>query len=279
MLGISTPARRRRRPARLLRPVRAPAPRPGGGRHRRQRRPPGPGPQAARARLQRVHQRHAQAADRLPRHRPHPVLDDRVEQRAQHPAVPRRDDARPAGPRPQRQHRQHAGAARGAARPGLRPDRDQRLRGDDADARRRRRTHRGRSASSARCRRGRAPSRSCCWPPTGSSPCATRGASGRCRSGASPTAGTPWPARPARCRRSAASRSPRSQPGEIVTLQGAELQRRQALAPAARQARCTFEFVYFSRPDSVWAGRNVHHVARAARRRAGRRVAASTPTS
>jgi amidophosphoribosyltransferase len=50
------------------------------------------------------------------------------------------------------------------------------------------------------------------------------------------------------------------QPGEIVTLQGAEVQRRQALAPAVQQARCTFEFVYFSRPDSDWDGRNVHHV-------------------
>ncbi len=49
-------------------------------------------------------------------------------------------------------------------------------------------------------------------------------------------------------------------PGEIVTLQGAELHRRQALTPASRTARCTFEFVYFSRPDSVWAGRNIHHV-------------------
>jgi amidophosphoribosyltransferase len=49
-------------------------------------------------------------------------------------------------------------------------------------------------------------------------------------------------------------------PGEIVTLQGAELTRRQALTPSATPARCTFEFVYFSRPDSVWAGRNVHHV-------------------
>jgi amidophosphoribosyltransferase len=49
-------------------------------------------------------------------------------------------------------------------------------------------------------------------------------------------------------------------PGEIVTLQGAELHRRQALTPAAAAARCSFEFVYFSRPDSVWAGRNIHHV-------------------
>ena len=38
------------------------------------------------------------------------------------------------------------------------------------------------------------------------------------------------------------------------------MHRRQALAPAPRQARCTFEFVYFSRPDSVWDGRNVHAV-------------------
>jgi amidophosphoribosyltransferase len=38
------------------------------------------------------------------------------------------------------------------------------------------------------------------------------------------------------------------------------MHRRQALTPAAQPARCTFEFVYFSRPDSVWAGRNMHHV-------------------
>jgi len=50
------------------------------------------------------------------------------------------------------------------------------------------------------------------------------------------------------------------EPGEIITLRGAELQRRRAMAPAAAQARCTFEFVYFSRPDSVWDGRSVHHV-------------------
>jgi amidophosphoribosyltransferase len=49
-------------------------------------------------------------------------------------------------------------------------------------------------------------------------------------------------------------------PGEIVTLQGAEMSRHAALTPAAQSARCTFEFVYFSRPDSVWDGHNVHHV-------------------
>ena len=48
-------------------------------------------------------------------------------------------------------------------------------------------------------------------------------------------------------------------PGEIVSLRGAEIERHQALAPAT-PARCTFEFVYFSRPDSVWDGHNVHHV-------------------
>jgi amidophosphoribosyltransferase len=62
-------------------------------------------------------------------------------------------------------------------------------------------------------------------------------------------------------------------PGEIVTLQGAEITRRQALTPAATPARCTFEFVYFSRPDSVWAGRNIHHV----RQRLGEELAAEAP--
>ena len=63
------------------------------------------------------------------------------------------------------------------------------------------------------------------------------------------------------------------QPGEIVTLRGAELHRRQALAPSQAQARCTFEFVYFSRPDSVWSGRNVHH----AREKLGAELAAESP--
>jgi amidophosphoribosyltransferase len=62
-------------------------------------------------------------------------------------------------------------------------------------------------------------------------------------------------------------------PGEIVTLQGAEIFRRQALTPAATPSRCAFEFVYFSRPDSTWAGHNVHHV----RQRLGEQLAAESP--
>ena len=45
----------------------------------------------------------------------------------------------------------------------------------------------------------------------------------------------------------------------MVTLRGGEIERTQVLAPHTKAARCTFEFVYFSRPDSVWDGRSVHH--------------------
>ena len=254
-------ARRRRGRADVLRAVRAAAPRPGGRRHRRQRRPAGPAPQGARASCRTCSRRHAHAAHRLPLDRPHPLLDDRI--------VERQRNIQPF--LVETMHGPLAVAHNGniVNTPALRDELLTRGFGltatsdtevIDADARRCRRHAPGRSASSARCRRGRAPSRSSCSPPTTSSPSATRGASGRCRSVASPTAATPWPARRARCRRSAASRSTRSSPGEIVTLRGAELHRHQALAPAATQARCTFEFVYFSRPDSVWDGHNVHHV-------------------
>ena len=50
------------------------------------------------------------------------------------------------------------------------------------------------------------------------------------------------------------------EPGEIVTASGDELTGRKSLFSAPQQARCTFEFVYFSRPDSVWDGASVHHV-------------------
>lgn len=62
-------------------------------------------------------------------------------------------------------------------------------------------------------------------------------------------------------------------PGEIVTLRGSEITRQQVLAPAPTSARCTFEFVYFSRPDSVWDDRNVHHV----RQRLGEELAREYP--
>jgi amidophosphoribosyltransferase len=58
-------------------------------------------------------------------------------------------------------------------------------------------------------------------------------------------------------------------PGEIVTLKGAEIFRRQALVPAVKSSRCTFEFVYFSRPDSLWDGLSVHGV----RQRMGEQLA------
>jgi amidophosphoribosyltransferase len=50
------------------------------------------------------------------------------------------------------------------------------------------------------------------------------------------------------------------EPGEIVTLEGDSVTSRRAFLPVRSEARCTFEFVYFSRPDSVWDGHNVHHV-------------------
>ncbi|MCU1345389.1 MAG: purF [Acidimicrobiia bacterium] len=50
------------------------------------------------------------------------------------------------------------------------------------------------------------------------------------------------------------------EPGEIVTLQGHELRSRRSMQPNGKSARCSFEFVYFSRPDSDWDGKNVHQV-------------------
>lgn len=50
------------------------------------------------------------------------------------------------------------------------------------------------------------------------------------------------------------------QPGEIVTLDANGLHSRQGQAAATPLARCTFEQIYFSRPDSVWDNLNVHHV-------------------
>ena len=61
--------------------------------------------------------------------------------------------------------------------------------------------------------------------------------------------------------------------GEMITLRGTEITRHQVVAPAARQAHCTFEFVYFSRPDSTWDGHSIHAV----RQRLGRELAREFP--
>lgn len=50
------------------------------------------------------------------------------------------------------------------------------------------------------------------------------------------------------------------QPGEIVALHRRALVVRQALPPAQPLALCTFEHIYFSRPDSLWDGRSVYQV-------------------
>lgn len=49
-------------------------------------------------------------------------------------------------------------------------------------------------------------------------------------------------------------------PGEIVTLSASALKVHQALPPSQHLALCTFEFIYFSRPDSYFASRSVHLV-------------------
>jgi amidophosphoribosyltransferase len=63
-------------------------------------------------------------------------------------------------------------------------------------------------------------------------------------------------------------------PGEVITLSNAALRVRQALPPAPQLARCVFEHIYFSRPDSLWDGVWVHDV----RQRLGENLAYEMPT-
>jgi amidophosphoribosyltransferase len=62
------------------------------------------------------------------------------------------------------------------------------------------------------------------------------------------------------------------EPGEIVMIRGEELRSMRAL-PAAKPAKCVFEHVYFSRPDSLVFGRSVQ----ASRDRMGRILAEENP--
>jgi amidophosphoribosyltransferase len=50
------------------------------------------------------------------------------------------------------------------------------------------------------------------------------------------------------------------QPGEIVALSNSALRVRQAVPPATQLALCTFEHIYFSRPDGVWDKRSIYQV-------------------
>lgn len=63
------------------------------------------------------------------------------------------------------------------------------------------------------------------------------------------------------------------QPGEIITLSNTALSVRQAMPPEPQLARCTFEHIYFSRPDSFWDNLNVHEV----RQRLGEELAREAP--
>lgn len=62
-------------------------------------------------------------------------------------------------------------------------------------------------------------------------------------------------------------------PGEIIALSNNALSVQQALPPADELARCVFEHIYFSRPDSFWDGQSVHHV----RQNLGRILAQESP--
>ncbi|MEA4906983.1 MAG: amidophosphoribosyltransferase [Chloroflexi bacterium] len=62
-------------------------------------------------------------------------------------------------------------------------------------------------------------------------------------------------------------------PGEIVALSDSALTVQQALPPKSRQAACTFEFIYFSRPDSYFNGKNIHLV----RQQLGQQLAEESP--
>lgn len=64
-------------------------------------------------------------------------------------------------------------------------------------------------------------------------------------------------------------------PGRIVELGPEGPEDRGGVEPAPRAAACVFEYVYFSRPDSVWNGALVHE----ARRRFGAALAAEAPAA
>ncbi|MEZ5411530.1 MAG: amidophosphoribosyltransferase [Acidimicrobiales bacterium] len=63
------------------------------------------------------------------------------------------------------------------------------------------------------------------------------------------------------------------EPGEIVVLGGGLARRTRAVPAKPTQARCTFEHIYFSRPDATWDGLSVHQ----ARQNLGEELARQHP--
>ncbi len=63
------------------------------------------------------------------------------------------------------------------------------------------------------------------------------------------------------------------EPGEIVVMQGSIARAHQAVPAKSSQARCTFEHIYFSRPDATWDGLSVHQ----ARQNLGEELAREHP--
>jgi amidophosphoribosyltransferase len=63
------------------------------------------------------------------------------------------------------------------------------------------------------------------------------------------------------------------QPGEIIALSDSALRVCQALKPVEPSALCSFEHIYFSRPDNFWDGRSVNHV----RQHLGEQLASQAP--
>jgi amidophosphoribosyltransferase len=61
--------------------------------------------------------------------------------------------------------------------------------------------------------------------------------------------------------------------GEIISLSAKGLIAQQGMAPLPELARCTFEHIYFSRPDSEWDDLSIHHI----RQRLGRALWQEAP--